>query len=300
LIDRAAYNLVLENERGQSVSATLSMLDLFSFDVPGGGSLRMNLESLFQKYEMNVEVYTKSLLAKLAARDPDIKAEIIGLFAAKLLNFVRNPFSIEKVLNTFPNVASLEPTDPELLAIYRKVSMGRKPHQAYLCSQLGISDQTYINWLRLLFILLMDIGARNPLGWSNLFEGVIRGLFENPNTQAAAFVWIYDQDRCLLSDRGFCQPIPDGAHMAMSFNLCSTAFIDYIFADTATLVQDRASPEFSARALAAWKRIRLPSINVTVTQNDRRMLARFNRRVIEQCCERVYCSAKDGLVLTEQ
>jgi hypothetical protein len=30
-------------------------------------------------------------------RNADIKAEIIGLFAAKLLNFIRNPFCIEKV-----------------------------------------------------------------------------------------------------------------------------------------------------------------------------------------------------------
>jgi hypothetical protein len=70
---------------------------------------------------------------------------------------------------------------------------------------------------------------------------------ENRTTQAAAFVWTYDDDHCLLSDRGFNQPIPDGVHMAMSFNLCSTAFVDYIFADAATLVQFR-----DARRLISW------------------------------------------------
>lgn len=297
LVNRETYEIALENERGHSIDATLSMLDLFSFDVPGGGPLRMNLESLFQKYEANVEAYTKSLLEKLATRDVDIKAEIIGLFAAKLLNFIRNPFCIEKVLNTFPGVASLEPTDPELLATYRKIITGRKPHQAHLCSRLGISDQTYVSWLRLLFVLLMDTGAGNPAGWPNLFEGVIKGLFENHDTQASAFVWVYDRDHCLLSDRGFCQPIPDGAYMAMSFNLCSTAFVDYVFADAAALVQGHASPEFVANALAAWKQRPEATIHVTMTRNNRDMLGRYNRRVIEQCYERVYCSAKTGLVL---
>jgi hypothetical protein len=72
--------------------STLSMLDLFSFDVSGGGRIRMNLETLFHKYEANVEIFTKSLLEKLALGSADIKTELIDLLAAKLLNFVRNPF----------------------------------------------------------------------------------------------------------------------------------------------------------------------------------------------------------------
>jgi len=83
----------------------------------------------------------------------------------------------------------------------------------------------------------------------------------------------------------------------MSFNLCSTAFVDYIFADAATLVQGRASPDFVANALDAWKQRPQATINVTMTRNNRDMLARYNRRVVEQCYERVYCSAKNGLVL---
>lgn len=293
LVNRETYEIALENPRGHSIDATLSMLDLFSFDVPGGRQLRMSLEGLFQKYEVNVESYTKSLLQKLATRGADIKTEIIDLFAAKLLNFIRNPFCIEKVLNSFPSVTSYEPTDLELLATYRKIATGRKPHQAYLCGQLGISDRTYIEWLRLLFILLAPTAGDRP----NLFESVIKGLMEDRATQVAAFISVYDEDRCLLSDRGFSQPIPDGAHMAMSFNLCSNAFIDYIFADAAKLVEGRASPEFLSYALSNWKRRPQATINVTMTRNNRDMLARYNRRVIEQCYERVYCSAKTGIVL---
>ena len=294
ITDREAYRIELEAPRGRAIASALSMLDLFSFDVPGGGPLRMNLEALFHKYEANVAIHTKDLLEKLAAGSADIKTELIDLFTAKLLNFVRNPFCIQKVLNSFPGVGLYEPTDPELLAVYRLIINGQKPHQAHLCRQLDVSQETYVEWLRLIFVLLMQTGDVRP----NLFEGMIKGLFEARDTQAAAFVWTYDQDVCLLSDRSYCQPIPDSPHMAMSFNLCATAFVDYIFADAASLVEGRAAPTFVAHALAAWRQRPQATINVTVTKNNQPMLARYNRRVVEQARERVYCAAKTGIVLT--
>jgi hypothetical protein len=294
ITDREAYRIELEAPRGRTIVSTLSMLDLFSFDVPGGGPLRTNLEALFHKYEENVAIHTKGLLEKLATGSADIKTELIDLFAAKLLNFVRNPFCIQKVLNSFPGVGQYEPTDPNLLAVYRQIISGQKPHQAHLCQQLDVSQETYVEWLRLIFVLLMQTSDDRP----NLFEGMIKGLFEARDTQAAAVVWTYDQDVCLLSDRSYCQPIPDGAHMAMSFNLCATAFVDYIFADAATLVEGRAAPAFVAHALAAWRQRPQATINVTVTKNNQPMLARYNRRVVKQARERVYCAAKTGIVLT--
>jgi hypothetical protein len=188
ITDREAYRIELENPRGHAIASTLSMLDLFSFDVLGGGRVRMNLETLFHKYEANVAIHTKGLLEKLAAGSADIKTELIDLFAAKLLNFVRNPFCIQKVLNSFPGVGQYEPTDPELLAVYRRIVNGQKPHQTHLCRQLDVSQETYVEWLRLIFVLLMQTGDDRP----NLFEGMIKGLFEARDTEAAAFVWTYD------------------------------------------------------------------------------------------------------------
>jgi hypothetical protein len=294
VVDRENYMLSLESPNGKPIGSNLSLFDLFSFDVPGNSRLRLNFEALFHKHEHYIEAYTKRLLAKLNGSGGDIKAEIIDLFAAKLLNFVRNPFSIVKVLNSFPGVASYDPVDPALLADFRRIVNGRKPHQAYLCTQLGISDAQYVEWLRLLFMLLVPMAK----GRSNFFEEMIKNLVENRKTHVAAFVCEYDRDHCLLSDRGFSQPVADGPQMAFSFNLCATAFIDYIFADPATL-QGKAPPEFIAQAIASWQRLPEKQINVTFLRNDLDMLARYNRRVVEQCYRRVYCSAKDGLVLAE-
>jgi len=291
--DRDSYRLTLEQAHGRPIHSNLAMLDLFSFDVAGGMRLRSNLEELFQKYEQGIERQTRSLLEKLSRQNFDVKDELVELFAAKLLNFVRNPFCIEKVLNSFPGVASFQPTDAGLLATYWQIIAGRRPHQSYLCAQLGITDQRYAEWLRMLFMLLAPIG---PDG-ANLFEGVIKGLLESRALHIGTFLAVYDQPCVLLSDRGFARPVADGPQiMAMSFNLCSTAFFDFAFADAATLLQGRANPMFLEHALENWKRRAVATVNLTVTHNDRALLARHNRRVVEQCHSRVYCAVKDDLI----
>jgi hypothetical protein len=293
VVDRENYKLALENAAGRPISKTLSLFDLFSFDVSGESRLRLNFETQFQKYEGYIKDHTLSLLAKLNAGSGDIKAEIINLFAARLLNFVRNPFSVVKVLNSFPGLAGYDPTDPALLADYRRVVSGRKPHQAHICAELGISEAQYVEWLRVLFMLLVPMAEGQP----NFFEDMIRRLLENRKMHVAAVVHEYDSARCLLSDRGFSQPIADGPHMAFSFNLCATAFVDYVFLDPATSLQGNASPEFIARSIANWEGLPEKQIHVTFVRNNLEMLGRFNHRAIEQCYRRIYCSVKGSLVL---
>lgn len=280
--------LDLENPRGNLVGTTLSMMDLFSFDVLGGSQFRANLEELFKKYEDNIVTYTQNLLDKSATRSHDIETEVIGIFTAKLMNFLRNPFCIQKVLNSFPALLQCEPTDPELLNVYRHIIDGQKPHLAHLCCQLGISPENYIQWLKIIFVLLMPIQHNR----SNLFEELSKKLFEDRNTQATVMIWTYDQDVCLLSDRSFCQRLPDGPHTTMSFNLCSTAFIDYVFSDPMALIENANAP-----VLNAWRARPQNTIEISVIKNNHKMLARFNRRTIEQARERVYCAKSDGILI---
>lgn len=291
IADRENYRLVLEKPNGNPIDRNLSLFDLFSFDVPGGSELRRNFEALFQRYEADIQNLTVSLLAKLNAGSQDLEAEIVGLFAAKLLNFVRNPYSVAKVLNTFPGLGQYDPTNSLLLAEGDRIVSGRKPHQAHLCGQLGISDAQYVEWLRVLFMLLTPMAENRP----NFFEEIIGALFEDRTKYIAAIICDYDHDRCLLSDRGFSQAVADGPLLSFSFNLCGTAFVDYMSADPATLVQGKAPPERIASAIASRERRQQP-VNVTFLRNNLDMLRRYNRRVVDQCYERVFCSAKDGLV----
>jgi hypothetical protein len=284
------YELALESPRGRPIASSLSFLDLFSFDVSGGSRLRFNLESLFQRYETNIESLTDCLLKKLADGRGDIETEIVDLFAAKFLNFVRNPFCFDKVLNSFPGVETFEPTDPKLRATYRRIIFGKKPQQAYVCQQLGINDQKYTRWFCLLFMLLEPMVPGLP----NLFEGVISGLLQNRKTHIAAYVGLYDEARCLLSDRGYCQTVPEGPHMGMSFNLYSQGFIEYIFAEAATLLADHVQSEFLSQALATWEQRSKSTVSVTVIRNDRNMLVRYDRRVIEFSDKRVLFGKRES------
>ncbi|WP_225063125.1 MULTISPECIES: hypothetical protein [Komagataeibacter] len=295
IANRESYLLELENPKGNLIERNLSVFDLFSFDVLDDNNLRYNFESLFQRYEGYIETHTKSLLAKLNAGDHDVKAEIIDLFAAKLINFVRNPFCIQKVLNTFTGIASYDPTDRTLLASYRRIVNGKKPQQEYLCHTLGISDLQYIEWLRLLFMLLTPMST----GHTNFFDDIIKHILEDRKNYIAAIVCEYENACCLLSDRGFSQPIENDAHMGFSFNLCSTAFVHYFVCDPAVLLKNKAHPEFLAYALAAREKLWPPQINVTFFRNDLNMLAQYNRRVVEQCYKRVFCAAKNNLILFE-
>jgi hypothetical protein len=86
-----------------------------------------------------------------------------------------------------------------MLADYRRVVSGRKPHQAHTCAELGISEAQYVEWLRVLFMLLVPMAEGQP----NFFEDMIRRLLENRKMHVAAVVHEYDSARCLLSDRGF-------------------------------------------------------------------------------------------------
>ncbi|MCO8577702.1 hypothetical protein KGP87_15375 [Burkholderia multivorans] len=295
IIDRENYGISLEKPDGNRISKNLSASDIFSFDVVGDSDKRLNFEALFQKYESQVATHTNNLLDKLKENNKDIKTEIIDLFSAKFLNFVRNPFSVAKIINTFHSLAAHDPTNPQLLTMYRRIVDGRKPHQAHRCSELGISNAQYLEWLRILFMLLMPLEKGQP----NFFDRIIRKLFEDRDNHLAVWVCEYDHESCLLPDRGYSQPLPNGPHMALSFNLRRNAFITYIFADPRTLLAGKAHPEFLDKVLADRKSFPVKSIDVRFMRNNRELLAIYNGHVVYQCHERVFCAAKDGVVLPQ-
>jgi hypothetical protein len=286
ILDREQNLLRLENARGISINGNLSYQDLFTFDVSGGETVRMNLEAHFQKYEESVALQTSVLLNELRRGRRDLQREITDVFASKLLNFVRNPFSIEKVLNTFPSLTSYAPTNPVLKDVYRRVVDGRKPHQAHICETLGISDRQYTEWLRLLFMLLVPLAEGQP----NLFEQIIHGLLHDPKQIVYAFVCDYDYPGCLVSDRGFSQPLPDELGLTFSFNLNSHAFVQYVSADPTIIIPD-------CDALRLWverkpvSRLRR-AVQLSYHVNDVQLLAKYNQNVVYQSHERVFSSVK--------
>jgi hypothetical protein len=286
-VDRESYTLTLDSQDGRLISRNLSFRDLFSFDVLPNNA-RKNFEVAFQEYEGTMQNNTISLLNKLDQGLADIKEEILAIFVAKFMNFLRNPYSIKKALGTVGDIARFVPTDPELLTQFNAVLTGSKPHQDHLCAELGITNDEYRMWLASLFMMLMRPKPQEP----NLMELTVKQLFERPSGFPMVCVYRYaceDADkRCLLSDRGFASPLPDEPHLSFNFNLCSTAFITYLFGS----VDDIKLPVAPPPHIIEQYKILKKTVHVHPFVNDFVALARYNQNVVYQCYRTVYSSSR--------
>jgi hypothetical protein len=281
LKDRESYSINLDSNKGFKISQTLNLTDIFSFDVLEQEASRYNFEKLFHQYEANIKTNTNSLISKLPQAGADIKSEILNIFVSKFLNFVRNPYSIKKVLNTFPALKNVYPTDPIHYKNFKRVLSGRKPHQEHFCNQLGVTKNEYSDWLAIIFLLLTPLEESQP----NFFEQVVKNIYESPDTFIMVLIYTYDDKTCLLSDRGYSIPLPQEEHMAWDFNLYSRGFIRYMFGNINTL-----APANAPKSLLETFKSRPKSIDVHNIVNDLGALEQYNKHVVYQCCNNVFNS----------
>lgn len=284
LKDRDTYLIELDSKNGLKISNTLSLNDIFSFDVLEKEAVRYNFEKLFHKYESNIKNNTDSLLLKLSTAEADIKPEILNIFLSKFLNFVRNPYSIRKILNTFPQLNELQPTNPVHYKNFERVLNGIKPQQNYLCNQLGVTKEEYKEWLSLIFLLLTPFEEDQP----NFLEEVVKGLYENPDLFIIVMIYTYDDKTCLLSDRGYSIPLPEDDHLSLDFNLYSHGFIRYVFTDI-----DLIAPQNAPKNLIEKFKKNQKSIPVHHIINDLNELERYNKHVVYQCSKNVFNSSSE-------
>lgn len=290
LVDRENFTLSLDSPNGRLISQSLSLRDVFSFDVLPNKT-RQNFEDLFAGYEATIQKSTLSLLSKLdGGGSSDIKDDLLTIFVAKFMNFLRNPFSIKKVLNTVGPLLRYEPTDPDILAQFKMVVDGSKPQEAYLCGELGITPDEYRGWLRALFLMLTRLMPDQP----NFMEHTVKSLYEMPSGFPMACVHRYtseDPDKvCLLSDRGFASPLPE-PHTSFNFNLSSRAFISYVFTPIEKIDPPISVPHQVLEKLFEAYRNSRKTVRVTHSLNDFAALARYNQSVVSWCFKNVYASS---------
>ncbi len=279
--DRISTLIKLQSKNGVKINCTLSLNDLFSFDIPNQNSTRFNFERLFYQYELGIKINTENLINKLRIKHADIKSEVLNIFVFKLLNFIRNPYSIKKILNTFPSLVGLYPTDVMHYQNFQQVLNGRKPQQEFLCKQLNISEEEYTKWLAILFMLLIRLEENKP----NFLEQCVKGLFENPDTYSMVIIHTYDEKTCLLSDRGFSNPLPQDDHLVFDFNLYSKGFIRYVFGNI-----DKLAPQNAPQEMIEYYKSMRKAIDVQHSNNDLNALAQYNKIIVTQCFETVFNS----------
>lgn len=282
LEDKETYSIRLVSDKGLKINKSLTLNDLFSFDVLEKEAARYNFEKLFQQYESDIKFNTQSLLSKIPNPQLDIKSEVLNIFVSKFLNFVRNPYSIKKVLNSFPHLATVHPTEPVHLKNFECILNGRKPQQKCLCEQLEIFEHEYTEWLAVIFMLLTRFEDDKP----NFIEQVVKSLYENPDSFIMVIIYTYDEKTCLLSDRGYSIPLPEEAHMSFDFNLCSNAFIRYIFGDI-----NKLAPSNAPNILIERFKTMTKSVDVHNIVNDLDALEQYNKHVVYQCLNTVFNSS---------
>lgn len=288
VLSRVGGALQLGMPKRKKIATNLSLLDLFSFDVDRSQNLRQNFEALFHKYENEIAHHTESLLSKVAIGDYTVGRELENIFAAKMLGFARNPYSIEKILDTFGEFADFIPVEPDKLFLFNKVLAGSRAHQDYLCKTLNISAEQYGCWLRLLFMMLAELKP----GFQPLFDQLVKRFFTSNQFAIAVMVCTYSQPSCLLSDRAVTTGVDNPQFDGFDFNLSSKAFIRYVLADR-TLQHRPVGMSQAEFDLAI-------SGNVPVTMffrhDDGDLLRGFNRNVITQSYKHVFCACDKNIV----
>ncbi len=280
--DRENHSIELASSKPKKINRSLSLNDLYSFDVLDSSN-RLNFEKIFHKYECEIARNTKLLLEKLEKNSNDIKNEVRHIFVSKFSSFIRNPFSIEKVLNTFPALKHVHPTDPIMKENFKKILEGRRPQQEHLCKSLGVTESDYKDWLAITFLALSKLSDDMP----TFIESMVEDMYECKNTFIMICVYTYEDDVCLLSDRGYSMPLPQEDHMAWDFNLTKNSFIRYIFSDI-----EKISPKgTSAQLIEVWKK-QPKNINLHHLKNDLDALRQYNQHVVYQSHKSVLSASK--------
>jgi hypothetical protein len=124
----------------------------------------------------------------------------------------------------------------------------------------------------------------------NLLEHLIAEIFNNPKTIIQVGIYQYGQEVCLLSDRGFTNPVDQDGVMSFDFNLNRHNFIRFVFSDIQVVSPAWATEEIITRYCEQPK-----NIQVSVFRNDMDLLDSYNKLVVYQSFEHVF-AAEEKLV----
>ncbi len=157
----------------------------------------------------------------------------------------------------------------------------------YNSKRLGINDQQYEQWLRIIFMLLMPIDHSEHF---NYLENTIVGMFNQPATKVGAILYTYDKPCCLLSDRGYNFYSLGKNEEVWEFNLNSKAFIRLVL----TSLDDLFDGLLPAKYLNLAREMK-HDISLYHRHDDSAELANFNRTTIYQAARSVL-SASDTVI----
>ncbi|MDV7581570.1 hypothetical protein R4795_15190 [Acinetobacter baumannii] len=296
LIDREQLTSELVNPNGVRIKKNLSFNDLYTFDVFSDNS-RNNFESFFGKYEDKIEETTNNIISKLKNEESILIEELKVLIFSKIMNFIRNPFCIEKILNTYGELSTVSPNETNLRMEFQKITKENIHVSRDVLSRLNISEDQYIDWLKVLFNFFSV-----KIGEKFLGEMFIDKMLDVDNKRIHLTLYTYQSEYCLLSDRSFVDfgPALPKDFFCFAFNLNKNTFISFkiyentienlkaLFPHLVPLI-DNLNKEVDVISLMP------PRIEILVVKDNIEALKGYNTQVIYQCHSSFYCSSTNFL-----
>lgn len=276
------------NDRGVSIRSNLAFKDLFAFD--RSGATGRNFERLFAAYENDLHQAVSEFIVQVETHDAESLGQtLLKILVLKILSFFRNPFSIEKALNSFPSIEKYEPTERYFLHLYREIDALQDQDIPEKLRATGLSLEMHKKWLKSLFLMLLPSGDRNLKAeegsYVSIMEAVVFKLLTNPENLRVIWIDTLSEDfpgRFLLNDRSFFSATAHpGREVDFNFNITDRIALRLQIRDMDTSIIQEVQKEFTS------------SVQVIRTHNDQQQLQWFNEMMILQAHKYVYCSQKD-------
>lgn len=291
--DQLSFSITKRN--GVRIEQNLSFDDLYTFEIFSDAT-RNNFESFFSKYESKIEQLTNNFLKDIKQNQKVNSEELMELIFCKIMNFVRNPYSIKKVLNTFNSLRTKAPSDPNLLSEFLKITIENIKIDAKVLNSLEITEQEYIDWLKIIFLFFVVEQ-----------DGKSVGELTVQNFRKTSFIYVnvfnYDDEICLLSDRGFVDYSSafGKSFFSMSFNLNKNSFLSFSFFEPSWENFKALLPNNDGRIALLEKhldiKVAFPLIfEVSISTNYLDGIRNYNTNVITQCHSNFYAAQKDFLI----
>jgi hypothetical protein len=281
IVNRENYELSLDDSNGVQIYHNLQSRDLYSFDELDQEQ-RYSLEKLFGKYERDIISRSNKLIEKVSNNDSNILHELVELFRVKILNSIRNPYCIEKTIETFKQLESFSLVEEDARQAFQRIRVGCDPTRPTKAKEFEVSEEMYLHWLEILLKLL----STEEQSGKNFLDHLVDSLFKNPNIDVLIIIRAYNKPHSdkyvTLSDRGFVLFENNEAELIYQFNLKYNTLISFCFTDLRKLLL--YSSEDSDLVDEILKSYINHQKNIKIDyceKNDLEALKLYNQRVID-------------------
>lgn len=282
---------------GVKISKNLSWNDLYTYEY-FDQSLRHNLEIFFGTFESRIYQLTNKIISEKTLS----RSEFQELVAVKIMNIIRNPYCIKENLELFSVLVAQVPTDKLLIAEYLKIDKMQVNNGLIL--ELGVSEDDFKKWLKIIFHLVMDYKYEDKGEEKNfnILRALVDQLFDLNNKYVLVSLFSYDKEVCLLSDKGHNNLSRNKDELFLEFNLTKNDFI-VVFAVPNTLdvlggIIGGEEVEMVVKSLKkeGIKNLKMGMLEIKKYVNEIEKLKGFNTRTIQNCYKNFYSASKDFLL----